>query len=141
MKKHVILGLLAAMMVSGAAFADDELISDGSEMGDFTASNPAAAYIVTAPLRAATGGVGFAAGAMGGAFKGIATGFQDANAFARDVHDKEEGEIPEQFVRNVLYIPTVAAASAVYLPLNIVTESLTTGWDMGGRGSTYWNRL
>ena len=126
---------IMAVSLCGVAMADD------SEKGPFTTENPTFARVATLPFRAISGTGGFAIGLVGGGLKGMVEGFREAGDWTTDVHDKEDGDVSEQVVRNALFIPTWAMGSAVLVPKNMLEDSLTTGWDLAGKGCQIWDRL
>lgn len=139
-------GLLAVSMLNAAAFADGGLTSSMAgndvEQGEFTSEHPVLARVSTAPFRLATGAAGMGIGVVAGTAKGLVLGFQEANEWAHVVHPNEtRGDAAEAFARNLLYLPTVALGSVVLIPKNIVQYGLTTGWEFGGKGSTWWERI
>ena len=111
---------IMAVSLCGVAMADD------SEKGPFTTENPTFARVATLPFRA---------------ISGTGEGFREAGDWTTDVHDKEDGDVSEQVVRNALFIPTWAMGSAVLVPKNMLEDSLTTGWDLAGKGCQIWDRL
>ncbi|MGE0201252.1 MAG: hypothetical protein AB7P76_09810 [Candidatus Melainabacteria bacterium] len=142
MKKMMIAGMMLATMMAGVAMAEDTLTSSSSgEMGEFTSSNPTGARLATAPLRAVTGGVGAGAGLVGGAAKGFVTGLQDANDFSAKMNGQDTDDTAMRVMHSVLYLPTAVAASAVYVPVNMVGEGLKNMFEFGSKGCTYWDRL
>ena len=140
--KKLTLSLLAgliAVSAVGTAFADDNATSN---MGPFTKDNPTFARIATAPFRVISGTGGFVIGAGAGLFKGIVDGAKEAASWTGDVHDKNKtGDTSEQVARNVLFVPTFVLGSVVLIPKNVVEDSLTTGWHLGGKACEVWDRL
>lgn len=144
-------GLMAASLMGSVAMADDTLTSSTSgdseggsvEKGPFTTDHPVFSRVVTLPFRAVTGGVGASAGFVGGTFKGIGTGVQDAFKYADEMSPSshEDGDGVETTTRGVLYFPTAGVASALFVPRNVVEGSLKGAWDFGARGCEWWDRF